>query len=78
MSPRQNTPRPLRQIRVNIALAAEDSSLADIAEKLESSTISDGILSLTIRSSDPQQAIEEVRRVRDTIRKALEPSKDFK
>jgi len=75
MSPRREPARPIRRIKLRITLEEDGPSLARAGKVLKTSRLRAGELISVSETSDPSQAIKELARVGEALRKA---PKDFK
>ena len=68
-SHRRERPRPISRIRVNLTFEADTESLKLISGTLPTRKTSENVVTVRISdTSDPAQAVDEVRRAAETIR----------
>jgi len=76
MSSRREAPKPIKRVRISVRLNGDRKLLASVSKET-GAKVSRGSLSLEIEDSDPGQALEKIRALAASIKRA-ESSKDFK
>jgi len=78
MSPRSEPARPIKKIRLKITLEGDAPSMARASKTMKRSKLSGGVLVAVSQTSEPAEAIEEIKRLGDALKGTKDPSKDFK
>jgi hypothetical protein len=81
MSPRREPARPITKITLKITLEGDDegpSTLRAASEAMKGSSLSRDGRAIVSQTSDPAEAIEEVKRLREAFKGTRDTPKDFK
>jgi hypothetical protein len=78
MSPRREPARPIKKIRLKITLEGEGPSMALASKTMKRSKLSEDGLVIVSQTSDPAQAIEEIKRLGEAFKVVKDAPKDFK
>jgi hypothetical protein len=80
MSPRREPARPIKKITLKITLEGDDvpSTMLRASEAMKGSTLSRDGRVIVSQTSDPAEAIEEVKRHREAFKGTAGSPKDFK
>ena len=78
MSPSSEPARPIKKIQLKITLEGEQPSTARATRTMKRSRPSGDALVTVSQTSEPADAIEEIKRLSEALKAKKDPSKDFK
>jgi len=80
MSPRREPARPIKKITLKITLEGDDgpSTMLRASQAMKGSTLSGDGLVIVTQTSDPAEAVEEVKRLKEAFKGTKDAPKDFK
>jgi hypothetical protein len=78
MSPRSEPARPIKKIRLKITLEGASPSMARASKTMKRSKLSGDVFVTVSQTSEPEEAIEEIKRLGEALKETKDSSKDFK